>query len=88
MDIELRNDRIPRNPFDRQFLDMTCVVCGAISVQLPKIRKRTEMKMRSKKVTEGYNKLCSIDDTKYSRVFLYIFLRICDGCGICALRLC
>ena len=22
MDIELRNDRIPRNPFDRQFLDM------------------------------------------------------------------
>ena len=23
MDIELRNDRIPRNPFDRQFLDMT-----------------------------------------------------------------
>ena len=24
MDIELRNDRIPRNPFDRQFLDMLC----------------------------------------------------------------
>ena len=23
MDIELRNDRIPRNPFDRQFLDMS-----------------------------------------------------------------
>ena len=23
MDTELRNDRIPRNPFDRQFLDMT-----------------------------------------------------------------
>ena len=22
MDIELRNDRIPHNPFDRQFLDM------------------------------------------------------------------
>ena len=22
MDTELRNDRIPRNPFDRQFLDM------------------------------------------------------------------
>ena len=25
MDIELRNDRIPRNPFDRQFLDMSSV---------------------------------------------------------------
>ena len=24
MDIELRNDRIPRIPFDRQFLDMNC----------------------------------------------------------------
>ena len=26
MDIELRNDRIPRNPFDRQFLDMCLCV--------------------------------------------------------------
>ena len=26
MDIELRNDRIPRNPFDRQFLDMRRLV--------------------------------------------------------------
>ena len=26
MDIELRNDRIPRNPFDRQFLDMTSLL--------------------------------------------------------------
>ena len=31
------------------------------------------MKMRSKKVTEGYNKLCSIDDTKYSRYFCTFF---------------
>ena len=28
MDIELRNDRIPRNPFDRQFLDMIGKVGG------------------------------------------------------------
>ena len=27
MDIELRNDRIPRNPFDRQFLDMCTDEC-------------------------------------------------------------
>ena len=26
MDIELRNDRIPRNPFDRQFLDMMEII--------------------------------------------------------------
>ena len=28
MDIELRNDRIPRNPFDRQFLDMSGFCTG------------------------------------------------------------
>ena len=28
MDTELRNDRIPRNPFDRQFLDMTTELVG------------------------------------------------------------
>ena len=32
MDIELRNDRIPRNPFDRQFLDMNHVVIQGESV--------------------------------------------------------
>ena len=31
MDIELRNDRIPRNPFDRQFLDMDMAESEALS---------------------------------------------------------
>ena len=34
MDMELRNDRIPRNPFDRQFLDMENIILGWVCIPL------------------------------------------------------
>ena len=37
MDIELRNDRIPRNPFDRQFLDMIAVSIGCVNKMHPPV---------------------------------------------------
>ena len=32
--MELRNDRIPRNPFDRQFLDMENIILGWVCIPL------------------------------------------------------
>ena len=39
MDTELRNDRIPRNPFDRQFLDMWTRFLPKLAQDLAKLAK-------------------------------------------------